>query len=307
MYNIIYLDHHFYAHMTHLRVSSLTSVAGPSPFIRSPTEVLQCIACSLTRSRSSRPSHRIPLHLQMPAAFLGKGAVICTLRLALRPLPRYSHQLIPQKDDLSVDCDDNYRPQAPSVKNELYSEGHRNTPAPTASTLLLPHGSVAMSLSPPRSSLRPHEIHDLDTNIYPALNHSVAAPACRLSKVPHLPLIPPSSPVMQSSPTQVQQMMLPRTPHHSPYDRPLLPHRKFQTQVAGPQKSQAVDHLAQAMDVEFYPRPNEPAAQRGSQAGSVTAITITAAGRPSPFTNLCNSGTGLNPTPPIHAHTQPIF
>ena len=170
----------------------------------------------------------------------------------------------------------------------------------------LPLGAAAMSLSSPRSSLRTHEIPDLDTNIEPALTPSVAAPACRLSKVLHLPLIPPSSPVMQTPQTQAQQMMLLRAPHHSPYYRPLLPYRQFKIQVAGPRQSQAVDHLARAMDVEFYPRPNEPAAQRGSQAGSVKAITITATGRSSPCAYLCNSGTGLNPTPPIHAHTQSI-
>ena len=48
-------------------------------------------------------------------------------------------------------------------------------------------------------------------------------------------------------------MMLPRTPHHSPYYRSLPPHRQFQTQVAGTQQSQAVDHIQQVTDVEFYP------------------------------------------------------
>ena len=52
----------------------------------------------------------------MPAAFQDKRAVTRALRLALRSLPPHSHQLIPKEDDLSVDCDDNYRPQPPSVK-----------------------------------------------------------------------------------------------------------------------------------------------------------------------------------------------
>ena len=153
----------------------------------------------------------------MPAAFLDKGAVTRALRLALHPLPPHPHQLFTKEDDLFVDCNDNYRPQALSVKMNFIPKATEISQNQLHRTPPLPHGAAAMSLSSPRSSLRPHEIPDVDTNIYPALTPSVAASACRLSKVPHLPLIPPSSPVMQTPQTRAQQMMLPCTPHHSPH------------------------------------------------------------------------------------------
>ena len=113
----------------------------------------------------------------MPAAFMDKWAVTRALRLALRPLPPHSHQLIPKEDDLAVDCDDNYRPQAPSVKMNFIPKATAISLPQLHRTLLLHHGAAAMSLSPPKSSLRPHEIPDLDTNIDSALTPSVAAPA----------------------------------------------------------------------------------------------------------------------------------
>ena len=98
--------------------------------------------------------------------------------------------------------------------NKLYSEGHRKPLPQLHRTYYRP--MARLSLSPPKSSLRSHDVPHLDTNLEPALSPSVAAPTCRLSKVPHLPLIPPSSsPVMQTPQTQAQQMMFPRTTYRS--------------------------------------------------------------------------------------------
>ena len=152
-----------------------------------------------------------------------------------------------------MDCDDDYQPQAPPVQTNFIPKATEQPQPQQPRTLLSPRGAAAMSLSPSTSSLRSRELPDLDTNIDPTLRPPVAAPASRLSKVPHLPLIPPSTPVVQAPQVQAQQMMLPRPPHHSPYHRPLLPHQQSQTQVAGPQRSQAVETTSHRLSLSSIP------------------------------------------------------
>ncbi|KAH9063630.1 hypothetical protein EDB87DRAFT_1557719 [Lactarius vividus] len=50
------------------------------------------------------------------------------------PLPTHARQPTFKEDNLAMDCDDDYQPQAPPYADELYNESHRTTaPVPTLS------------------------------------------------------------------------------------------------------------------------------------------------------------------------------
>ena len=256
--------------------------------LRSPSHPLSVLLSSPSHSFASADAYRLP----------GQGGN--DLHPALRPLPPHAHQPILKEDDLSMDCNDDYQPQAPPVQTNFIPKA---TEQPQPRTLLSPRGAAAMSLSPSTSSLRSRELPDLDTNIDPTLRPPVAAPASRLSKVPHLPPIPPSTPVVQNPQVQAQQMMLPRPPHHSPYHLPLLPHQRSQTQVAATLISSSRHHRCRC---RVFPTVKRTRCAKRPPRWLSNSNYYVNNGQSSCCAYLCNSSTGPHPTPPTHAHAQPI-
>ncbi len=180
-----------------------------------------------TKSQLAAQAYRLPGHG-------GDGS-----RPAPYPLPPHARQPISKEDNLAMDCDDDFQPQAPPVQTNFTTKATEQPQPQHPRALLPPRGATATSLSPSSSSLRTRGSLDLDANIDPALRVPVASPTSGSSKVSHLSHITPGSPVVQTPQVQAQPMMLPRPPHHSPYHRPLMPHQQSQTRGAGRQPSQA--------------------------------------------------------------------
>ena len=171
-----------------------------------------------TKSQLTAQAHRLP----------GQGSD--TPRPAHYP---HARQPIFKDDNQAMDCDDDYQPQVPPMQTNFTTKTTGQPQPQHPRTLLPPRGAATMSLSPSTSSLRSHELPDIDVNIDPALRVP-ATPSSRSSKAPRLSHIPPSSPVQ----AQAQQVMLPRPSHNSPYHHTFLPHQQTQAQGVGQQRPQ---------------------------------------------------------------------
>ena len=250
-----------------------------------------------TKSQLAAQAQRLP----------GQG-VDDTPRPAIHPPPPHAQQPIPKEDNLAMDCDDDYQPQAPPMQTNFITKTTEQPQPQQPRTLIPPRGGGAMSFSPSTSSSRPREFPDLDANIDPALRAPVAAPTSRSSRVPHLSHIPPSTPVVLTPQVHGQQMVLPRPPHRSPYHRPLLPHQRSQTpQGTDLQRSQAAIPTSHRLSIPGLPHDQtNPQRRAASALAQQQAARTSAAAQTQPRTPRLPPMRTLSQSPDSEpTHTSP--